>query len=94
MNTHHSEPVDDLRRRLMYQSDHRGTKEMDIILGRFARAYVQGFTESELADYAGVLQLNDVDLYNWVTGQATPPANVMTPVLQKLIDHKVSSADL
>ncbi|WP_041802573.1 succinate dehydrogenase assembly factor 2 [Micavibrio aeruginosavorus] len=88
MNTHPSEPVDDLRRRLMYQSDHRGTKEMDIILGRFARDYVPGFSAAELADYANVLQLNDVDLYNWVTGQATPPANLVTPVLQKLLDHQ------
>lgn len=88
MNAQAPEHVDDLRRRLMYQSDHRGTKEMDIILGRFARDYVPGFSAEELADYANVLQLNDVDLYNWVTGQAVPPANVVTPVLRKLLDHQ------
>lgn len=87
-----TETTEDLRRRLMYQSDHRGTKEMDIILGRFARAYIDVFSTAELTDYAAVLQLNDVDLYNWATGKETPPANVVTPVLQKLLDHRPCAA--
>lgn len=70
------ETIENKRRRLIFRSDHRGTKEMDIILGRFAREHVPNFTEEELSEYDELLRNNDPDLYNWITGKETPPEEV------------------
>lgn len=73
------------RKRLMFRSWHRGTREMDLILGRFADAHVPGFDADELAQYEELLNCSDPDLYNWVTGQEAVPAHVRTPVLDALL---------
>jgi len=73
------------RKRLMFRSWHRGTREMDLILGRFADAHVPGFDADELAQYEELLNCSDPDLYNWVTGQEAVPAHVRTPVLDTLL---------
>lgn len=60
-------------RRLRMRSARRGTKEMDLILGPFAQARLDGMPPEMLADYEALLEENDQDLYAWVTGQASPP---------------------
>lgn len=62
---------------------------MDLILGSFAQAHVPGFDESELAQYEALLLNNDPDLYNWLTGKETPPANIHSAVFEKLMAHKL-----
>lgn len=52
----------------------RGTKEMDIILMRYAEARLAHLDEAALALYDALLGENDQDLYQWVTGQVAPPA--------------------
>ncbi len=61
---------------------------MDLILGSFADRHVPGFSEEELALYEEILQQNDPDLYNWISGKEEPPVNIMNPVFQKVLDHK------
>ncbi len=51
----------------------RGTKEMDIILMRYAEARLAHLDEAALALYDALLGENDQDLYQWVTGQVAPP---------------------
>ena len=51
----------------------RGMKEMDIILSRFAKARLEHLDASALDAYDVLLSENDQDLYQWVTGQNTPP---------------------
>jgi len=60
-------------RRLRMRSMRRGIKEMDIILMRFAEARLEALSESMLDLYDRLLEENDQDLYQWVTGQAQPP---------------------
>lgn len=76
------------RKRLIFRSWHRGTKEMDLLLGSFADKYVPGFDEGELQLYDDILQLSDPDLYNWITGQEQAPANVESSVFEKLKNHR------
>ncbi|WP_232796434.1 succinate dehydrogenase assembly factor 2 [Roseovarius salinarum] len=52
----------------------RGTKEMDIIMSRFAGAELEGLDAAGLDTFEALLSENDQDLYQWVTGQARPPA--------------------
>lgn len=52
----------------------RGTKEMDLILGRFADGRLALLPSADLEAYEQVLSENDQDLYRWVSGQEPPPA--------------------
>lgn len=81
-----------LRKRLIYRSWHRGTREMDLILGSFADRNVPLFSDAELVQYESLLNESDPDLYEWITGQAIAPANTMCGVLEKLINHKFSNS--
>jgi antitoxin CptB len=60
------------RKRLLFRSWHRGTREADLILGRFADAYVAGFDEAQLDRYEALLDCADPDIFAWVSGRATP----------------------
>lgn len=85
------ETIENKRKRLIFRSDHRGTKEMDIILGTFARQYVPNFTEEELREYDELLSHNDPDLYNWLTGkEAIPDGIAALSISATLLSYKVA----
>lgn len=77
--------IDVTRKRLIYRSWHRGTREMDLILGRFADAHVPGFSAEELTEYERLLNCPDPDLYDWVTGQEQVPANLAGNIMDKFM---------
>ena len=84
-----SDTTENMRKRLIFRSEHRGTKEMDLLLGSFAKQHVPDFNEAELAEYEALLEENDPDLYNWITEQEQPPANVAGySMFPKIIGHK------
>ena len=61
-------------KRLAMRSMRRGIKEMDIILSAYATANLATMDEDTIQLYDQLLDENDQDLYQWVTGQATAPA--------------------
>ncbi|WP_324753571.1 succinate dehydrogenase assembly factor 2 [Roseovarius sp. Pro17] len=69
-----TEPRDIRLRRLTMRSMRRGIREMDIILMRYSRARLEGLSDAELDVYDALLDENDQDLYQWVSGQIAPPA--------------------
>jgi antitoxin CptB len=75
-----------LRRRLLFQSRHRGVKELDLILGRFAEAHLAGFRMAELQQFAVLLGEPDPDIYDWLVGRAPLPARLQNPVTERLLD--------
>lgn len=85
-----NESIENKRKRLIFRANHRGTKEMDLILGSFANENVPGFSEDELVQFEELLTQNDPDLYNWISGKEQAPANVVTPVMEKLLSHKIN----
>jgi len=82
------ETIENKRKRLIFRSCHRGTKEMDLLLGSFARAHVPDMTERQLEEYDDLLKNNDPDLYNWITAQEEPGDAVPADLLEKLRSHK------
>jgi antitoxin CptB len=76
------------RKRLLYQSGHRGTKESDLLLGAFALAHVRSFTAAELDQFEAILDESDPDLMDWLTGRTLPPPEKMTGVLRRLLDFR------
>jgi len=75
------------RKKLIFRSWHRGTREMDLLLGRFAEAHIPGFAEAQLEAYDSFLANSDPDIYNWITGQEAVPANIVSDVFDKLKAH-------
>lgn len=61
-------------KRMKMRAWHRGTKEMDIILGSFVDAHLGGMDDAALDLLDALMEENDQDLYQWVSGQAEPPA--------------------
>lgn len=82
------EDIEIRRKRLIYRAWHRGTREMDLILGSFADKNVAGFSDAELDEFESLLQLQDPDLYNWITGTEPVPANVESDLFTKLKSHR------
>lgn len=84
-----NDTTQNMRKRLIFRSEHRGTKEMDLLLGSFAKKHVPDFNEVELAEYEALLEENDPDLYNWITERERPPANVAGySMFSKIVGHK------
>ena len=69
-----TETADARIKRLAMRSMRRGIKEMDLILSAYANDRLAGMDDAGLLLYDAMLSENDQDLYQWVTGQAQPPA--------------------
>ena len=69
-----SETYENRLKRMRMRSTHRGIKEMDIILGRYAAARLDAMDGPALDLFDALLSENDQDLYQWVTGQGSAPA--------------------
>ena len=67
-STRSSEGLDDRRKRLLFRCWHRGTREMDLILGRFADIEISGLSDADLAEFERLLEVPDPDLYAALTG--------------------------
>ena len=67
-STRSSGGLDDRRKRLLVRCWHRGTREMDLILGRFADAEIAGLRDDELAELERLIDVPDPDLYAALTG--------------------------
>jgi len=76
--------LDARRRRILFRSWHRGTREMDLVLGRFADAEIASLGSSELDDYELLLEAQDRDVFRWLTLEAETPSLYDTPVLRKI----------
>lgn len=64
---------DERLKRMAMRSWRRGTKEMDLILGPYANARLEGLDPARLDLFDALLLENDQDLYLWVTGAKAPP---------------------
>ena len=63
--------IDELKKKIIYRSNYRGTKEMDNLLGAFAQKYIDKLNESDLIDLEKLLNIDDANLYNFYNGFKT-----------------------
>jgi antitoxin CptB len=82
------------QRRILFRSWHRGMREVDLILGRFAGAKIAKLCESELDDYESLLEAADRDIFCWMTGESTPPAAYDTPIFRRLLAFHCKAGSL
>jgi antitoxin CptB len=83
-----SEIPDPRRKRLLFRSWHRGTKEADLILGRFAERNLSSFSEDQLARYEALLERSDPEIYAWISGSEAVPPECDHDVMALLMDFK------
>lgn len=76
--------MDQRRRRAAYRAAHRGTKEMDWLLGRYADAHLAGMAEADLEDLERLLALPDPDLQSWIMTGQTKGENDLTPLVARI----------
>ena len=62
------------RKRLLFRSWHRGTREADLLLGPFADRHLSGLTVEQLDRFEALLGESDATLYDWLSGRVAPPA--------------------
>lgn len=74
-------------KRLKMRSMRRGTKEMDILLVRYCDAKLEQMSVQALDHYETLLDENDQDLYQWISGQKPAPEH-----LSALIDDIITVA--
>jgi antitoxin CptB len=84
-----SEGLDPRRRRLLFRCWHRGIREMDLVLGRFADAQLASLADRELDELERWLDVPDQQIFAWVNGMEPVPANYETALFRRLRDfHK------
>lgn len=83
-STRTSADLDVRRKRALFRAWHRGIREMDLIMGRFADAEIGALPEDELAAFERLIEVPDRDLYLWITGEAEAPPEHDTPVFRRL----------
>jgi antitoxin CptB len=84
--TRSSDGLDVRRRKLLFRSWHRGMREVDLIMGRFADVMIEQLTVDELAEFEQMLEVPDRELLAWVTGEADVPADFDTALFRRLRD--------
>ena len=61
--------ITDLKKKIIYRSNYRGTKEMDKLLGSFTKKYIDELNNIELSHLSDLLNLEDEILYKLNQGQ-------------------------
>ena len=57
--------IDELKKKIIYRSNYRGTKEMDKLLGTFVKTYIDNLNEKDLINLEKLLDIDDTNLYNF-----------------------------
>ena len=61
--------INDLKNKINYRANYRGTKEMDKLLGAFTRKYINQLSNEELKLLSDLLNYDDENLYKFNQGQ-------------------------
>lgn len=80
--------LDPRRARALFRSWHRGTREMDLILGTFADAEIDRLSDDEMNQYEALLEAPDWDLLGWITGAQEVPASFDTAVFRRILTFR------
>ncbi len=81
------------RRKLLFRAWRRGVRETDLIVGRFADAYIEKFDEGALDEFERLIEVPNASLYAWVVGSEAVPPDYDTAVLRDMIAfHETAEA--
>ena len=80
--------TENFRKKLLFRSSHRGTKEMDIILGTYAKEKLPNMDDKELIKFQEFLNLSDPDLYKWIMSGDTSYSEDHKEIIEDIISSK------
>jgi antitoxin CptB len=80
-----AENDDPRRKRLLWRASHRGLKEMDLILGGFARSRLGTMSEKELEALEAIIELPDQELLTWATKVTPVPQEHASALLLEML---------
>ena len=63
--------IDELKKKIIYRSNYRGTKEMDKLLGAFVKKYINDLSDDDLVKLERLLDIDDSNLYNFLNDLET-----------------------
>ena len=63
--------IDELKKKIIYRSNYRGTREMDKLLGAFTKTYIDELDENDLLKLEKLLDVDDSNLYKFLNGFKT-----------------------
>jgi antitoxin CptB len=91
-STRSSDGLDVRRKRLLFRCWHRGTREMDLILGRFADAEIENLSDREMDELERLIEVPDPDLYAALIGDKPIAPEHEGPLFDRLkrfraVDH-------
>ena len=75
-----------LKKQIIYRSSHRGTKEMDILLGNFVKKNIDNFDADDLKNLEKIMRMEDEILYGWYFNKKSNynvPDNKVSQMLKK-----------
>ena len=81
--------TDILKKKILYRSEHRGIKEMDLLLGNFVKKYVNSLDENELCELETLLNTDDEILYKWYLNQDAKTSIPVNYITKKLKEFKL-----
>jgi len=76
--------LDPRRKRILFRAWHRGTREMDLLMGRYAEAAVDTMSDDDLTTFEALIEVPDRDLFAWITNKEEVASNYDTPIYQAL----------
>jgi antitoxin CptB len=85
--------IDQLKKKIIYRSHYRGTKEMDKLLGAFTKKYINQLNQEELIDLEKLLNIDDSSLYNFFNGIDNEIKFDETNVLKLFKNFKYNNED-
>ena len=85
--------IDQLKKKIIYRSNYRGTKEMDKLLGAFTKKYINQLNQDELIDLEKLLDIDDTSLYNFFNGIDNEIKFEETNVLKLFKNFKYNKED-
>ena len=63
--------INDLKKKIVYRSSYRGTKEMDKLLNSFVKKFIDEFNNEDLTNLSKLLEIDDHNLYKYNQGLET-----------------------
>ena len=79
-----SADLDSRRKRILYRAWHRGTKEMDLVLGAYADARIAMLDDARLDQLEHLMTVTDPNAYKWLSGTRPVPQEWDSPLVREI----------
>ena len=80
-------------KKLAFRASHRGMKELDLVIGGFAKAHLESLTEHEVDEFERILELQDPDLFTWLIDREEVPKEHNSEIMVRLKAFSLTPAD-